>query len=268
MGIRLIVSDVDDTLIDHSLTLSPRTRRALDLARQKGVRFTIATGRMFDSTTPFIDILDVHEPVICCQGATTIDPDTRNVTHHLPVGQDIARDILAYTDRIGLYGQYYSLDEYYIQDVCKESEFYRSLCYVAGTPTGRPLHESLDFDPTKLLFIASEEEIRRQHAIFTEKWGDELQIVMSKPIYLEVTHKDAHKGYAVRQLAQYLGIDMQEVMTFGDALNDVTMIQAAGIGVAVGNASQAAKDAADIVAPPQSEDGAAQVIERIILGEG
>ena len=72
----------------------------------------------------------------------------------------------------------------------------------------------------------------------------------------------------MRQLAQYLGIDMQEVMTFGDALNDVTMIQAAGIGVAVGNASQAAKDAADIVAPPQSEDGAAQVIERIILGEG
>ena len=111
MGIRLIVSDVDDTLIDHSLTLSPRTRRALDLARETGVRFTIATGRMFDSTTPFIDILDVHEPVICCQGAVTIDPDTRRVTHHLPVAQELSREILTYTDGIGLYVQYYALDE-------------------------------------------------------------------------------------------------------------------------------------------------------------
>ncbi len=265
MNIKLLVSDIDDTLIGNDLKLSQRTIDTIKKVQDKGVKVAIATGRTHDSALPYVDQLNLHGPVLSFQGAVVIDSITKETLRYCPLPLELAKEVLVFAEEHDCYAQYYSMDKMFIEEHCKESDGYIKLTSVPATAVGAPLVEKLDFDPVKILCIADTEKIGRLYELAKERFGDTMEIARSKQHYLEFTHPDANKGEAVKLLAKRYGIPMEEVMTIGDGLNDISMIKAAGLGVAIGNAYEATKAVADVIAAPQDEDGAAKAMEKYIL---
>ncbi len=142
----------------------------------------------------------------------------------------------------------------------------------AGPYAREHLHQVPDLanglagDPQKLVFINDADVSEQLLVDLTARFGGQLQVVQSFPLYVELTHREASKGKAVEWLASHWGVPRQEVMAIGDQGNDCSMIEWAGLGVAMGNAVASVKAIADWVAPSAQEDGAAVAIERFALG--
>ncbi len=268
MGDRLIVMDIDDTLIGDDLIISPANRRAIHEAAAKGVTISLASGRMFDSMLPFARQLGVSGPLICCQGAAVMDSDTREVLFHLPVPMNEAAEALRFAGELGIYCQYYSLTDYYFAADCDESRLYERLSGVTGRAVGAPLWEKMDFAPTKILLIAQPPRIREAYALAKERFDGRLEAAISKINYLEFNHPGATKGNAVAMTAERLGVPLSQVMCIGDGINDISMIRSAGLGVAMGDGAPELRAAADYVTARREEDGVAAAINRFILGGG
>ncbi len=265
MDIRLIVTDLDDTLLRDDHTISARSLDTIRCAEEQGITVAIATGRMVPSALPYARQLGLKGLLMCCQGAQIVDIETGEVISLTPVPQELARQAIRFAQERGIYIQYYSTTTYYFEKTGEESEYYRHAAGIAGVETRRDLAETLDFEPIKLLMIAEPPRIREAYEAAKARFGDTLEIAISKSNYLEFTHRDAHKGAAMAGLAARLGIPLSQVMAVGDALNDLSMIRGAGLGVAVANATDFVKSQADAVTASNQEDGVALAIETYAL---
>ena len=267
MNYKLIVTDLDDTLLRDDRTISERSRQTVKRAGERGITVAIATGRMYDSALPYAQQLGLKGPMLCCQGAQIVDIESGEAISTTAMPLDLAIDVLRFAQDKGLYIQYYTADHYFFEKTCWQSELYNRLSGVKGHALGRKCSEALDFEPIKLLMIADPAVIRTAYDEAAERWGGKLEVAISKSNYLEFTHTDANKGGAMAILAQKMGIPPEQVMAIGDALNDLSMICRAGLGVAVGNALEEVKKAADAVTATNEEDGVALAIEKYALGE-
>jgi len=264
MSYKMIVCDFDDTLVGSDMTLSEEDKKAIRLATEKGVIFTIATGRMFSSILPYAKELGVECPIMCCQGAVIRKCPSGEWISFNPIPCETAKEVLKFARENNYYAQVHTPDTFHYAHDNQYSRRYTALCGYEGVEVGQPLDEWLTFDPAKILFISETERINEVLPIARGKW-DSLEIATSKPIYLEVTDKSSNKGNAVAALAEKLGISMDEVICIGDGTNDISMIQRAGLGIAVANAAQPLLDAADYITASQKESGVAKAIYKFVL---
>lgn len=267
MDYKLIVMDIDDTLIGNDLIISPVNRDAVHAAAAAGAVISLASGRMFDSALPFARELGVSGPLMCCQGAAVMDSDSREVLFHRPLPMDEAQGVLHFAHELGLYCQYYSLDDYFFAVDSDESRLYERLSGVTGKAVGEPLWDKMDFEPTKMLIIAHPTLIRDAYEKAKVRFGDRLEVAISKTNYLEFNHPEATKGNAVEMTAKRLGIPMERVMCIGDGINDLSMIRAAGLGVAMGNGAPELRAEADFVTAAREDNGVALALNRFVLNK-
>lgn len=263
--IRLIVTDLDDTLLHDDHTISQRSLDTIRRATDRGITVAIATGRMVPSALPYAQQLGLKGLLLCCQGAQIVDIESGHEVRLTTVPLHLAQDVIRFAAERGIYVQYYSTTTYYFEKTGEESEYYRNAAGIPGTQTGRNLLETLDFEPIKLLMIAEPSRIHESYEAAKARFGDSLEIAISKSNYLEFTHPDANKGAAMVSLAQALDIPLSQVMAVGDALNDLSMIRQAGLGVAVANASEFVRSQANAVTASNEEDGVALAIETYAL---
>ncbi|MGI6705766.1 MAG: Cof-type HAD-IIB family hydrolase [Clostridia bacterium] len=264
MKFRLIAIDLDDSLLYHDLTVSQRNRKAIQEAARRGIIVTIATGRMYRATRPFIDMLDINVPVITYQGAMIVDGATNEILRHSPVPLEWARKIVDFAHQENVHIQVFLKDEYYFEEANRFSELYGSVIGFKGHPVG-PLKDFLQEPPTKMIIIDEPQRILALQGQARQFFGNQLEISISKPHYLEFTQPDANKGKAVQYLANLLDIGADEVIAIGDSFNDIPMLSFACLGIAMGNAPQEVKDAADYVTASNNEDGVAVAIEKFAL---
>lgn len=264
---KLIVTDLDDTMLRDDQTISDRSKQTVKRAVEKGIEVAIATGRMYASAVPYARALGLTGLMLCCQGAEIVDIETGKPLRVTAVPHAVAVEALRFAEERGLYIQYYSIDEYFFEQTCEQSEYYHRSAGVKGVAVGSKLSDALAFEPIKLLIIADPADIRRAYAEAVEQFGDRLAIAISKSNYLEFTHPRANKGGAVEELAAILSIPAEQVMAVGDALNDLPMLQYAGFGVAVANGDEYVKSQANAVTGTNDEDGVAEAIEKYALGE-
>lgn len=258
---KLIAMDLDDTLLNDSLEVSARNRRALQIAMNAGARVTIATGRMFRSALPIAESIGIEGPIITYQGAFMKDLCTGEILYEKPVPLKFAREILAEGYKAGVHINLYLNDKLYVDSPTPEGLAYAKLAGVELNTVGNLL-EFLEGEPTKLLFIAKPEFVDRIQQKMRRIFGENIYITKSKPNYLEFMHPQATKGGALKFLADKWGIQPEEVLAFGDSFNDLDMIKFAGLGVAMGNAPEEIKKRADYVSASNNHDGVAEVIER------
>ena len=126
------------------------------------------------------------------------------------------------------------------------------------------LVEALTFPVVKLLLAVDPEIIFDVQKQIAEYLPDDLTVVRTAPFYLEIISKKISKGQGIRQVCEYIGIRPEEVIAFGDAENDISMIQVAGMGIAMGNAEPAVKEVADRITLTNNEDGIAVALEQIL----
>jgi Cof subfamily protein (haloacid dehalogenase superfamily) len=266
MQIKLIACDLDGTLMGPDLGLSPRVLDAIRRARRKGIIVTIATGRGFPSTRRFAEMLGVTSPLICYQGAQ-LRSGAGTVLYESPLPLAHLPPVIDFCHKHELELGAYCGDEIYQTTRMYDWDYYDRWFSL-------PVHEvddlmiSLPGDPIKFIAIApTKERGDRLESEMRHLAAGRFQVTRSHAWFVEGLALGVSKGQCLARLAAQLTVPRAAVMAIGDGGNDAAMVEWAGVGVAMGNAMDSVKAAADIIAPSQAEDGAAWAIERYALGE-
>lgn len=266
MAYQLVAADLDGTLRAEHKPFTPRVRAALKRAESRGVRVVMATGRMFRTAAPFAADLGLQTPLVCDHGATIHDVTTNEILYEKRVPLDLVREVCKVAD--GKLTLIACLDdEFYTQRATEDAVAFTGRFTQEHLHTVSNLGSFLTVAPQKLVFVNAQEITSRLFVDLTAHFGGRLQVVQSYVRYVELTHREASKGNAIAWLADRWQIRREQVIAIGDQHNDISMIQWAGLGVAMGNAVDSVKAAAGWVAPAAEEDGAAAVIERFVLDE-
>jgi Cof subfamily protein (haloacid dehalogenase superfamily) len=262
--VRLIALDLDGTLLYPDHSISERAQNAIGEARRRGVRVTVATGRMYMSSIPFVKEIQVDMPFVTSQGAMVRTVDG-GVLSHQPIPAPIAREVADYALTHGHHVNVYIHDMVYVQKDGKTIQEYAK--YFTTPYEICDLRELLKtMAPTKILFLEDEKTMPALQAALNGLFGDRLHMVLSHPAFLEVNHPDTNKWNAIMDIGRLYGIEGDEIMAIGDSPNDLEMIRDAGWGVAMGNAMEEIKQAARLITDANDQDGVAKAIERWVLG--
>lgn len=263
-NIKLMVFDLDDTLLNHDISISQRTLQAIRHAVNQGINVTLATGRMYQSTAFFARQLEIHLPIITYNGAMINDYPSGKVLFHSPINLQTARQVLQLCQEQKWYIQSYINDELYVREVNENAKKYAEITGANPIPVGEKLY-AIQEEPTKMLAIAEPAMVEKMQEMFKSRLGNSLSVTESKPTYLEITNPEVNKGNALQFIAEKLNIKQCEILAVGNGENDISMFDYAGLGIAVGNAAPIVKKAAQLITGTNDDDGVADVIEKYIL---
>jgi hypothetical protein len=256
--------DLDGTARSRRLGVTRGVREAIAAARARGVRVCVATGRMWRSAVPWIRALGVDPPVILYNGGQVLDFETGRTLYERRLPGAAARAALEvvrrdpevqphlYVDDRVLVERPHPLTDAYTADDGLTAEV---------VPSFEPF---LAADPHKILVIGSRERIERLQRAFRGA-AFPVHAVQSEPVYLEVLPPGVSKGEALRAMLEVLGLSASETIAVGDNWNDLEMIEAAGLGIAMGDAPEGVRARADHVCGTAEEEGLRDVLERFVL---
>jgi Cof subfamily protein (haloacid dehalogenase superfamily) len=264
---RLVVLDLDGTARSRRLGITPGVRAAIAAARARGVRVCVATGRMWRSAEPWVRALGVDPPVILYNGGQVLDFASGRTLYERRLPEATARSALElvrrdpevqphlYVDDRVLVERPHPLTDAYTADDGLRADV---------VPSFEPF---LAADPHKVLIIGPRGRVEAlQRAVRDAVLP--VHAVQSEPVYLEILPPGVSKGEALRAMLDALGLAPAETIAVGDNWNDAEMIEAAGLGVAMGHAPEDLRARADYVCGTADEEGVREVIERFVLGVG
>jgi Cof subfamily protein (haloacid dehalogenase superfamily) len=260
----LVVMDLDGTLLDDHSRVTPRTRAALDRADAAGVAIAIATGRSYALARYFTDDLPLTGPQITYNGAVVVDPVTGLPTFLQAVPSAWIAPVLTFLKQRGIFACYYTEDTIYLEGhaplerALVPADFPRQPAVVDDLLSLRHL------PCLKVVAVATPEVIAALRPLAEAAFHEHLYVTQTAAVLLEFLHPDVSKGAALREAIAYLGIDPVRVIAFGDGHNDIGLLQAAGTGVAMANADEEVRALADMVAPSNTEDGIARVLDDLL----
>lgn len=256
--------DLDGTLLNSEHTISARTEATLKRAIQQGVHVVIATGRPRYTSEAFIERLGLTTPGVFLQGLTVYDGHG-NLLHEDLMDPDVARIVAGFSDRTGYSTLVYNSERILTRKRDSLTAIMQQYHEHAPDEIG-PLSALPGTMPiSKFVFIAQPERIGAIREEIAPYVNGSASLLQSTPWLLEALPPGASKGRGLRWMLDYMGIPPEQVMTIGDGENDVEMIELAGIGVAVGNATEHLKSVANVVVGTNDEDGVAEAVERFVL---
>jgi Cof subfamily protein (haloacid dehalogenase superfamily) len=233
-------------------------------AVKQGVIITIATGRSFAAALPYARQLELDVPIITYNGALIRSALSGETFYHQPVDEESAAEILAMCREHKWYVQVYIDDLLYIKEPNEKSAYYEQSCGIQAIPVGERLF-SMSGAPTKMLIVEEPNKLAEIKPLLQDRFKDSVRLTTSHPRFLEINQHGVHKGAALSFLAKRFTIERHETMAIGDSLNDLDMIKAAGFGVAMGNAADSVKQAAQAVTGHHDAEGVAEAIEKYVL---
>lgn len=262
---RVFVFDLDGTLLNDRLEVSERDRESISKISENCF-VVFASGRMLVST------LNVERkffgrtfPTIAYNGAMVFVPE-EGVVFNRGVEPEVASVIASYLEERNVHWQAYIDDVLYSKEDNEEIKGYAkhsSVTYVVEPELQKLVSER---GTTKFLIIGDPVELEGLKGELSERFGDVVKVFKSFPTYLEIVPKDVDKGKALRFLRERLGWRKEEVVVFGDNENDLFMFEEAGFRVAMGNAIDKLKEAADFVTLTNNDSGVSFVLERLGTG--
>jgi len=268
--IRLIALDIDGTLLDDKKKLPQENREALAEAAAQGVVVAIASGRMTPTIEPVAELLGLDCVIIAYNGGKVVAPRKagRTVLHHEPVPSEVSDIFVKFAHEKGHLLNFYHEERLYGQEGLRQRQFME--IYSSRTGAQYQIEKDLTrfygVQPTKLILMGDPPELDELCVSFRESLDCKAYITKTDPEYLEVMAPGVDKGSALPVMAAHYGFTVDEVLAVGDANNDVGMLRAAGIGVAVQNAGPRAKASADVVTQSTNNESAvAEAIRRWVL---
>ena len=270
---KMLVTDMDYTLLNKDKQVSERNRLALLAAMEKGVHVIVATGRIYTSALYYAKLLGISTPIIASNGAIIREEETDDTIYECLLQEEAMQKMVELSRQMGLFCHLFSRDTIYTEKMVNISTRY--------TEWNKFMAEK---DQVKIQVLESFDDLTEEErkgifkAVVVDDDAEKLQkireeiektgiVSVSQSLIdnLEVMDKAVSKGNAVQKLAERYGIKREEIITIGDNENDISMIEYAGLGVAMGNGAQCLKDKADYITGDYMEDGVAQVVEKFIL---
>jgi hypothetical protein len=262
----LLVSDLDGTIVDSAMALDPRLVAAFRRAAGLGLAITVATGRMPQSAERYCVELDIRAPAIYYNGALIRDPagGPDLLAEQLPRG--ILAEVLEVFTSAPAHPIFFRDEELYCLEV---TPFIRQFCADEG------LRANVIPDPAgflrlggfvKGLFIGHPRDLSILRGDLERAVGPAARVVRTAESYLELLPAGVSKGAALHHLAGHLGVPIERVVAVGDHDNDIEMIRAAGLGVAMPHAPERVRAAADRVAPADEDGGLLRLLAELVPG--
>src|SRR6195256_4350002 len=280
-SIKLVLADVDGTLVTHEKVLTPRAIASVQALAEAGIAFAITSGRPPRGMQMFVEPLKLTTPLAAFNGGRFVRPDFSLVEQHV-LARNTVEPILAIIKAHQLDSWIYRGNDWFVRER-HGPHVDREEWTVKFPPTVVPDFKGLTNDVAKLVGVSDDLEavcrcesaVRQQfakkvHARQSNPLRESPSLVSaarSQPYYLDVTHPDANKGFVVLRLSQMLGIPPDQIATIGDMPNDISMFTKSGISIAMGQASEEVKKAATYTTKSSEEEGFANAVQQYVLSD-
>jgi Cof subfamily protein (haloacid dehalogenase superfamily) len=265
-SIRLLLADVDGTLVTPDKVLTERTISAVDKLHRAGIHFAITSGRPPRGMAMLFEPLHLSGPIAGFNGGVFVRPDMSVIERKALPGPVIVPAITLLTS-FGLDVWLYSGTGWYVQNP-QGPHVHREASTVRFAPTVLPHYDSLHEDIVKIVGVSDDHEsVAGANTAAQEHFLDHASASRSQPYYLDITHPEANKGNVITFLAGTYGIPTDQIATIGDMPNDVLMFAHSGFSIAMGNASREVQRAARCVTTANDDEGFANAVNRHLLHE-
>ena len=271
---RLIVSDFDGTLATSDNEVGGEVRSAIERYVSAGGIFAVCTGRMLHSILPRVREIGLKGLVVAYQGTVIAEIESGKIIKKGCINYSDVAEICRFVEELKRgctqfkYGINAYSDEVLYTDISKENPYlkkYESITRIDAVSLSTPMSEFIEdkkYNCQKVTFFVSPQERDYLYGELINKFGKSFDVTCSAEFLVEISPLNDTKGEALKYIAAHFGIPLSSTVAIGDNLNDLSMIQAAEIGVAVGNAVQGLKDAADEVTVTNNEGAVAKIIEK------
>ncbi len=273
---RLLAIDIDGTLVNSNHELTPATRAALAEAAAAGVQVVLATGRRYSHALPLVEPLKLDVPLVTASGALVKDPIDHRTLYKAQFEPKLLLDVVAIVDRCGfdpvLCADTFAdgFDFYHARADARTPELSHYL--ETNRDRGRLWPDLLTNPPPGVFsafVVGTWQQMSSLEAALHSAMPAQLHTHVLRPpkyggFFTEIAPAGVTKWSAIQRLARDWGIEQAEICAVGDDVNDVPMIRAAGLGIAMGNAQPSVKAAADRVAPGHDEDGLVAVVRWLL----
>ena len=242
---KAVFSDIDGTLLNTKHKIPEDTKEKIQQINKEGIPYVLVSARMPKGMTAIRDELGAKSPMICYSGALVIDEED-NPIYSVAISKENAKNLCKRIQELNakISINIYTNDEWLVED--KEESFEDGEVY-------QEVH--------KILCMGNKEEIAQLEQQLIKEFP-EIRIYRSKDTYLEIMSMKASKSDAIHMLKNHFHVEREEIIAFGDNFNDIDMLQYAGLGVAMGNASDEVKQAADIVTDINDNEGERQILDK------
>ncbi|WP_171056228.1 Cof-type HAD-IIB family hydrolase [Paenibacillus sinopodophylli] len=253
----LIALDVDGTLLTDDHVLTEEIRNSVQEAADRGAQIVLCTGRGPSGALPILKELGLSGTVITHNGAATINADDHSIVHQFDM---IPEHLLRYVSYCRDNGIHFDLNTAFgmmVESITPDAEVMYG--HYQAKPAIQDFRLGLPSGLVKFTAFGSKEKMDEVQAEWAG-WSSELHFIRSGDFFIDIHHAEASKGKALQQLADIRGIDRSRILAIGNYYNDITMLEFAGMGIAMGNSPDEVKSAADAVTFPNSEDGVAKAL--------
>ncbi|WP_440895051.1 Cof-type HAD-IIB family hydrolase [Amphibacillus sp. Q70] len=269
MSYKMIVLDLDDTLLRDDLTISTRTKQALMKAQEMGIKVVLASGRptfAMNESAKELALDQFESYLIAFNGAKIIACRTGKELYSSSLTLDDIQSLYKLSKQENVYIHTYMGDEI-ITD--KKNPYTEIESEITSLPIKvvKDFIDAVTIPPVKVLMLEEPETLKQVEAKIKPQLNHKFSIMRSKPYFLEFIEKGVTKGASLRQIIERTNIKREDVIAIGDSYNDQEMIEFAGLGVAMGNAPDDIKEIADIVTDTNMNDGIAKIVDQYILND-
>lgn len=264
MKYKLITLDIDGTLINSRGIITDATAEAIRRCRDAGVMVTISTGRPVQGVRSFIEELGLDAPIITYNGAMIVDAATGRVLFERKLSARDAEQVLRLGMEMGTTIIAWSNNELYVNEINDHVNTYRKMSGnepIVFSDIGHMRDQGI----TKIIWIDTISRIEGFKEGIKDIVNDSVTFCTSQPHYLEFFNSSVSKAVALEYIGRLCGISREEMIAIGDGFNDLSMIEYAGLGVAMGNAADGVKEKADYVTASNDDDGITEVIYKFIM---
>ena len=263
--VRLVIADVDGTLVTQEKILTPRAIQSVMALRAAGIKFAVTSGRPPRGMAMLIDPLKIDEPLAAFNGGVITKPDLTTIVREnflpramvekvIQIILDHKLDVWIYTGR-----------DWYVRDV-NAPHVAREQWTVKFAPVVVPGFDNLLENVAKVVGVSDDlEAVQRCEKDTQEACGNRASAARSQPYYLDVTHPKANKGEVVLAMSELLNTPVDQIATIGDMPNDVLMFRKSGASIAMGNASPEVQKSATYVTASNEQEGFAEAMEKFVL---
>ena len=262
--IRLLLADVDGTLVTQDKVLTDQAIAAVDRLRDAGVLFAVTSGRPPRGMEMLVEPLRLQTPIAAFNGGLIVNPDMTVIERRV-LPEDLIRPLSQLMESFGLSVWLYRGTDWYVPDL-EGPHVAREAWTVKFEPVLMTGFDGVTRDVAKMVGVSDDHDaVSRAAAATQERFGQLVTAAPSQPYYLDVTHPRANKGEVVKYLAQRYSLSTEEIATIGDQPNDVLMFAHSGLSIAMGNADAQVQRCARRVTDTNEANGFAAAVSRFVL---
>lgn len=262
--IKLLISDVDGTLLTSNHVLTEQSTRAVKQLGDAGILFAITSGRPPRGLSMLIDPLRLTTPLGAFNGGLIVDCDM-NFLQELTIPDNLVTPIIELLSANGLSVWVYQGSDWFVLDLNGPHVLHNSRA-CQFTPSEVTNFNEINRRVVKIVGVSDEPSVMRiVEAKLQHQFGHDVSATRSSAYYLDVTHRDANKGAVVHFFSSKFDIATADIATIGDMSNDLLMFEMSGLSIAMGNADGDVQHAADHVSRSNDDDGFAYAIDQFIL---